>query len=144
MTQVQQEIISQIIHEIPKKQLLAKSQYILDELTKNKQINIILNDVLQEIINADIQIENIRIFSRFINGENIEISMYQYFDLCKLSDIFICEELKQFLQKTKFMHSDDIDFIIAKIIDQSRIKNPDILSYDSISPNLELILSKKN
>lgn len=76
-----------------------------------------------------------------INDKNVEICNEQFYDLCKLSEIFKVKPLEILLQKYSQNHSKDFDFIIKLMIENESEKN-EIISINKYFAQMEKILSE--
>lgn len=122
-------------------QLFKYSQVIQDYFI-NDSFSLMLTEKIQQICNPEkFNESSIITFLELINDKNVEICNEQFYDLCKLSEIFKVKPLEIILQKYSQNHSKDFDFIIKLMIENESEKN-EIISINKYSAQMEKILSE--
>lgn len=95
------------IFQLYKYSKLAQEKYKIREAPQQ-----ISNDIHNFQTKYKIEDESIEIFFKMIQEINVEISIDQYIDLCKLSEIFKVNPIKKFLKIFLKQHSENISFIL--------------------------------
>lgn len=103
--------------------LIKYSRIIRDKLIKDNIFKE-LSETLKEYQTINhIKNENIKLFFRLLDEEEISINNDEFFDLSKLSMIFKVETLDRCLKKYLNEHCTDVDFILNLIIEEDKNKN---------------------
>ena len=132
--------LSSNIIKIPFFQLFKYSEVIQEEYINNHIIAYLLGNLEIFQKQGHIKEENIKLFFKLLQDEEIQKSSDQYCDFCQLSELFKVNSLQKFLIKYAKQHSDDINFIINLMINQKTIETDSLSSNDKYSNEMENIL----
>ena len=121
-------------------QLCKYSQHIREEYRIKDAKETLTQTVIKYQADYDINENNIILFFKLINEEDVKIKGPECFELYLLAKKFKVNTLIQLLQKYSQNHSNDISFIINLLLKQNSIKNDQIIESDEISFFSELNL----
>lgn len=134
------QISSDVVH-LSYLNLLKYSETIQDELKENYMKNIL--DKVQHIKNeAKVDDNNIKLFFKLLNEENVQITTEQFLDISKLANFFKVTSLQKYLKKYAEAHSEDVEFLICKIMESQKIQSSEFYSSESVE-TFEKCLSRK-
>lgn len=134
------QISSDVVH-LSYLNLLKYSETIQDELKENYMKNI-LNKVQHIKNEAKVDDNNIKLFFKLLNEENVQITTEQFLDISKLANFFKVTSLQKYLKKYAEAHSEDVEFLICKIMESQKIQSSEFYSSESVE-TFEKCLSRK-
>lgn len=124
-------------------QLCKYSQTIREEYLLKDVSERLSQDLQRFQKDYNIDEKNIIHFFELIQKEQISINNDEYFDFCKLSNIYKVTILQKILRKYSHSHSKDIDYIIHLMTEQKMPGNEYLFENDLYSVELEDILGSQ-
>ncbi|KAK8875610.1 hypothetical protein M9Y10_005779 [Tritrichomonas musculus] len=118
-------------------QLYKYSQLFRDKYLTEESRESLSEEILQFQNQFDIKEENIILFFKLIQDENVSIINDNYRDLRKLSDYFKVQKLRKFLDKYSKNYLTDLDSIIIQILNSPLLKDPTMGYNDTVNAELE-------